>query len=279
MKFDRRRKYYMVFDCETATMPQASNYDSDAKKAIAIAKPLIYDFGYQIIDNRGRVYKRVNYLISEIFSVPSIFNTAYYASKRPIYLERLRKGDITLTNWDSAIAELMGDMQDVVAVGAYNAMFDFVKAIPFTESYIRALYSPDFFEWEARQNRTIDNIASGKKARRSNSRDVNTFSIRGISRPIFDIWGLSCEYLLNNDDFRTYCIRTGQITDSGKYYKTSAECAYRFIRNNTDFVEAHTALEDVIIESEIFALVHKKSKGKWNCGIVYFPFRLVGVVD
>ena len=79
-RLDRRRKYYMVLDCETATLPYAAKLDAAAKQKVAIAKPLIYDLGWQIIDAKGRVYRRRSFLISEIFSVPEIFDTAYYAS-------------------------------------------------------------------------------------------------------------------------------------------------------------------------------------------------------
>ena len=40
------------------------------------------------------------------------------------------------------------DLQKVDAVGAYNSMFDFKKAIPFTELYINKLYSPNYYDWE-----------------------------------------------------------------------------------------------------------------------------------
>ena len=76
MKLDKRRKYYIVLDCETATLPYAANFDGEARKRIAIAKPLIYDLGWTIVDRQGRVYARRNFLITEIFSVPAIFNTA-----------------------------------------------------------------------------------------------------------------------------------------------------------------------------------------------------------
>ena len=66
VKFDRRRKYYLVLDCESATLPCAGNLPTEAKKNVAIAKPLIYDLGWKIIDKKGRVYSRKNFLISEI---------------------------------------------------------------------------------------------------------------------------------------------------------------------------------------------------------------------
>lgn len=70
MKLDGRRKYYMVLDCETATLPYVTELEPEQKKTVAIAKPLIYDLGWQIIDRKGRVYDRKNFLISEIFQYP-----------------------------------------------------------------------------------------------------------------------------------------------------------------------------------------------------------------
>ena len=179
IKLDKRRKYYLVLDCETATMPFASEYDGKTKQKIAIAKPLIYDLGWQIIDIKGNVYKREKFLISEIFSVPSVFNTAYYASKRPIYLEKLKNGDITLTDWKNAVSILEEDLKAVQTVGAYNSMFDFKKAIPFTELYIDMLYSPDYYKWEKRQRKICDSIANEKAFENRKAFEPSIFRFRG----------------------------------------------------------------------------------------------------
>ena len=275
---DRRRKYYLVLDCETATLPYAANFDAEAKKKIAIAKPLIYDLGWQVIDRNGKVYRRKSYLISEIFSVPAVFNTAYYASKRPIYIERLEKGETTLTDWRTAIKDLLSDIEQVESVGAYNSMFDFKKAIPFTETYINKLYSKDFYEWESFQNKICDGIASGRKTRNENF-DGDNFIFRNKKYPLFDVWGLSCKYILDNDEYREMCINNDWITASGKYYKTSAETCYRFFKGNNDFTESHTAIDDTEIESEIFTEILRRTKNKFEIGIIYFPFRMVGKIE
>ena len=52
-KYDKRRKYYLVLDCETATLPYAINYTGEQRKSIAIAKPLIYDLGWKVVDGKG----------------------------------------------------------------------------------------------------------------------------------------------------------------------------------------------------------------------------------
>ena len=278
-RFDKRRKYYLVLDCETATLPYASGLNADQKQKIAIAKPLIYDIGWTIIDKKGNVYARENYLISEIFSVPEVFNTAYYVDKRPLYIEKLNKGEIVLTDWKTATKKLEFALSVTESVGAYNAMFDFKKAIPFTENYINNLYSPNFYEWLEHQNRICDYIL--KNGQKENTREFNpdTFEFRGIEYPLFDLWGLSCEYLLNNDEYKQMCLDFDWCTKSGKYFKTSAETTYRFITNNIEFDEMHTAIDDADIESEIFALIVKKAKNKVDIGISYFPFRKLGTVE
>ena len=278
-RLDHRRKYYCILDCETATLPYTSNLAPDAKKSVAIAKPLIYDLGWTICDAKGNVYRRRNYLITEIFSVPAIFNTAYYASKRPIYLEALEAGTIELSTWREASAKLEADLSEVVGVGAYNASFDFKKAIPFTELYISKLYSADFHQWEALQNHICDNIASKARYTSKKEYEAEVFRFRGRSYPLFDLWGLSCEHILNSDEYREACMANGWKTDSGKYYKTSAETTFRFITGSNDFDEAHTALNDAEIETEIFSLIHKRTRGKFTYGIIAFPFRIVGRAD
>ena len=278
-KYDRRRKYYMVLDCETATLPCAINYDGVARQAIAIAKPLIYDLGWQVVDRQGRVYARKHFLISEIFSVPAVFNTAYYASKRPKYIEMLNNGEITITDWRTASAEMVADMEHCEAVGAYNSMFDFKKAIPFTELYINMLYSDDFYNWEAMQNRICKSIAGAGSKGNSREFDPDNFLFRGKAYPLFDLWGMSCEYLLNNDEYKRMCVDENWTTASGKYFKTSAETAYRFVSGDLNFDESHTALDDAIIESELFAEIVKKKLSNLTIGITYFPFRILGTVE
>ena len=279
-KYDRRRKYYLILDCETATLPHAIDYIGEQRKRISIAKPLIYDLGWQVVDRAGRVYAKKNYLISEIFSVPSVFDTAYYKDKRPIYLEKLDKGEILLTDWRTAVRELVEDMDAVEGVGAYNAMFDFKKAIPFTELYINELYSPDFHKWLDFQNSRCDGIAQGGLKPPANSEfDPEIFRFRGKSYPLFDLWGLSCEHILNTDDYKSACLENGWATASGKYFSTTAENAFRFFTGQNEFDEAHTALNDAEIESLLFAEIAKRTKNKWENGITYFPFRLLGTVE
>ena len=205
-KYDRRRKYYLVLDCETATLPIANEYENEVqKKRISIMKPLIYELGWTVIDSKGNIYAKKNYLISEIFSVPSIFDTAYYKDKRNLYLDKLQKGEIVLTSWLTASRELIEDLQAVEGVGAYNSMFDYKKAIPFTDLYISMLYSPDFHSWLAYQEQICIWLADGgKPMNEEENKDFEplVFRYKETAYPLFDIWGLACSHLLDCAEYK-----------------------------------------------------------------------------
>ena len=272
---------YLILDTETATLPFVNEWElsSEEKKKIAIARPLIYDIGWTIATRTHGITLKRNFLVAEVFSVPSIFNTAYYHEKRPKYIEMITRGEITVMPWNVIMDILIADLRDASYVCAYNAMFDFKKAIPFTELYIKMLYSPNFFEWEEMQKRICDDIATGNIKKPQKEFEPEIFRFRNKTYPLFDLWGLSCKYLLNNDDYKKACINNDWTTASGKYFKTSAETAFRFCENIYDFNESHTALEDAIIESMLFAKIVKKKISNLEIGIEYFPFRILGRAD
>jgi hypothetical protein len=271
-----KRKIYMVLDTETATLPFVNELCSggEQKKKIAIAKPLVYDIGWQIITKQGKILKQRSYIIAEIFSVPTIFLTAYYKDKRPLYIGALQNGHSVLTDWNTAVKELVTDMQQCDAIGAYNAMFDFKKAIPYTESYIRAIYSSNYEDFIAAERFSCKQILENVKSDYPKHFDKESFTLRGISVPLFDIWGLACERILNNG-FREYCYKNSAYTDSGQYFSTSAENVYRYFSKSLTFNEAHTALADCDIERQI--LVKCLAKKKMETGLTYFPFKKVGI--
>ena len=52
-----------------------------------------------------------------------------------------------------------------------------------------------------------------------------------------------------------------------------------FCENIIDFDESHTAIEDAEIETMLFAKITKKTKNKFEMGIIFFPFRELGTVE
>ncbi len=277
----RKELRYLVFDCETATLPFASelsNGDADKKKKIAIARPLIYDMGWTITNRKGEILDKKQFLIAETFSVPSVFNTAYYAEKRPLYLDMLNRKETSIKTWFEASAILMEDLQKVDAVGAYNSMFDFKKAIPFTELYVNKLYSPEYQQWELTQRKLCYKIMN-ERYQKNQEKDFNgeVFSFRGQDFPLFDLWGLATKHLLNNATYKKRCLENEMLTSTGTFFKTSAEATYRYLQDKYDFDEAHTALDDATIETFILSQIAKRSA--ITVGISFFPFRELGTTD
>lgn len=274
-----KKKNFLVFDCETATMSFANELahgDSERKKRIAIARPLIYNPGWTQVDRNGNISDRKEFLVAETFAVPSVFNTAYYADKRPIYLEKIARGELTVLPWNDIMKIFLADLEKVDAVGAFNSMFDFKKAIPFTDLYIKHLYSPDYYEWEKTQYNICRNIANNTTKQKSeNDFEPDVFRFRGKVYPLFDLWGLSTAHLLNNASYKKECLNHDMLTASGTYFKTSAESTYRYLMNKYDFDEAHTALEDAEIESFILSKI--AARHAITPGITFFPFRELGM--
>lgn len=267
---------YMVVDTETATLDICAQIarTPEEKKILAIAKPLVYDIGYTITNRKGELLEKKQFLVAETFAVPQIFNTAYYAEKRPIYLEMLKRGETTIKPWNEIIEIFLADLRQVDAVGAFNSMFDFKKALPFTELYISQLYSANYQAWEQLQRESCYRILNDKRPSRNPNFDANNFKFRGEEFPLFDLWGLATTHLLNNVSYKNECINHGLLTASGIYFKTSAETSYQYLCNKYDFVESHTALDDAIIETFILSKVAKRHA--INPGIKYFPFRDLG---
>jgi len=271
----KRPTLYLVLDCETATLPfvRGMQLTPNQRKTIAIAKPLIYDLAWRIVDRNNHIYAEKSYLISEIFSVPDVFNTAYYKEKRPFYLEKLRNKTIELVPWHMAIEDLIGDLQFVDYCCAYNAMFDFKKAIPFTALYMKHLYSESYQWWIMTQQEICSSLAQGNKP--SNDQfDKDNFIFDGVKYPMIDIWGVVCNKLINCPTYKKMCLTENMLSPSGKFFKTSAESTTRYIERQYDFIESHTALEDVVIECNL--LVKCLARGKIETGIIYFPFQELG---
>lgn len=276
-----KKLYYMVVDTETATLPMANEIahgDPERKKRIAIAKPLVYDIGWTICDRKGVIYDKKQFLIAETFAVPAVFNTAYYADKRPIYIDMLNRGETVIKPWREVMEIFVSDLAKVNAVGAFNSMFDFKKAIPFTELYINELYGNNYFEWENIQRRACARIAEGAdKNNRNPDFEADIFRFRGNEYILFDLWGLATTHLLNNTTYKNECINHNMFTASGTFFKTSAETSYRYLVSKYDFIEAHTALDDAIIETFILSKIAQKHAV--TPGIKFFPFRDLGGTD
>lgn len=215
-KIDRRKNYILVLDVETA---------GDVEK-----NPLCYDIGFVVADKKGNIYEKFSYAISEIFEDDALMSSAYYYTKLPLYREKIRLGQMKVKPLRYVRAVILNVMKEygIKQVAAYNAYFDFVKAL--NNTWQELTNYPFFFPYEVGKNLEINCI-----------------------------WHMSCQTIFSQKSFPKWAIENGFYSKAGNL-KTNAEVAYNWLMKTTDFVEEHTGLEDVLIETAILAWCYKQHK-------------------
>lgn len=229
VKLDKRKKYYLVLDTETAG---------------EIEKPLVYDFGYCIVDKKGKIYKEYNVIIQETFDDIPLMEKSYFASKLPDYVHKITTGQLDKVKWATAIMQMLEDIitYNATVLCAYNLGFD-----------MRALNNTNL----KYRGKTMDEIFN--------------------SMELLDIWTLATQTIMTRKNYIPFCVENGYYTKA-KNIQTSAEVCYKFMKNDTDFIEDHTALSDVKIEVEIMAQCFRMKK-KIASKFMTQPFRIVNHKD
>jgi hypothetical protein len=144
---------------------------------------------------------------------------------------------------------------------SFNACFDFKKAIPFTERYIDAFYSNDFYKWQKCQEIQAKKLITDNAETPKNPDYTNPIvRLRDIEFLVTDLRFLACSQLINNRNYKNFCIDNELFSKSGLYFSTTAETVYKYLIKDIDFIEQHTALDDSIIESYILMKLLKKGK-------------------
>ena len=271
-----KAKFYTVADTETATIGWANTLKNPTdKKKIAITFPLVYDFGFTLTDGKGEVIEKRSFLIEEIYNNLTLFNTAYYKDKRPIYEDLIQAGKIQIVPFIDALREFSRFANKSEMLCAFNACFDFKKALPFTANYIyHYYYKNDGEQWMQEVIERAKAVISGADKSKNPDYLTPSFIMFGKSYKICDLWGVGVERLANNNRYKKFCLKNGYLTASGKYFSTTVETLYRYLKKNTSFIESHTALSDAEIESYILKKVLKK--GKIFADIRSFPCQMLG---
>lgn len=181
----------------------------------SLEKPFCYNVGFIIGDTEtGEIVTKQEFVVEQIWHNMELFNTAYYANKRPIYVKRMRARQIVMDKWGYICQRMRRIFKEfnVSVAYAYNSDFD-EKVFNFN------------CDWFKTSN-PFDEI------------------------PIFDIRGLVHQKIAWSKPFQDFCERNKRFTESGNY-STTAETLFQFFSNDTDFEEEHTALADSLIEWEI----------------------------
>lgn len=199
----------------------------DTETAGGLDNPLVYDLGMQVIDRHGNVYAEYNLVISDVFyGMPEKMNSAYYAWKLPRYYEEIENGTRKVVSWDYAksLVAYLCNYYDIKAIVAHNARFDY---------------------------NACNNTSSTLKNKRA------FFFPYGI--PIWCTFGMARQTVGKQKTYIEWCKKNGYVTKTGQV-KLTAEVLYRYISRNSEFGEAHTGLEDVKIERQIFTWILRQHK-------------------
>ena len=184
-------------------------------ETIGLEKCFCYNVGVVIANTEsGEILARQEWIVEQIWHNTPLFETAYYATKKPIYVKRMRARQAKMDKWGYIMRDMRRLFQEyeVCAAYAYNSPFD-EKVFNFN------------CDWFKTQN-PFDEI------------------------PTFDIRGYVHKGLCWTQDFQNFCEVNQRFTETGNY-STTAETVYQYISNEEDFEEEHTALADSVIEWEI----------------------------
>lgn len=217
------KNLYMVFDTETCNTPKV-----DGQLDTTCGQ--VYDFGLQIVDNEGFVYKEMSFVNEDVFfGLPEAMREAYFADKIPQYLTDMRMGKRKIVNtWQlyKIVRELVAQYE-IKAFIAHNARFD-VRVLNSTLRYQTKSKRRFFFPY-------------------------------GI--PIWDTMTMANDTICKQSNYRRFCAENGYMTNHKiPQVRKTAEILWRFLTNDNDFEESHTGLEDVQIEAQIFAECVRRHK-------------------
>lgn len=203
---DKRKNYYLMLDTETAN---------------SLDDPMCYDIGGAVVDKKGNIYETFSFVIYEVFCLDrKLFDTAYYAEKRPRYEAQIANGSrkiVSIYTARRAVRDLC-KKYNVKAIVAHNARFDY---------------------------------SSTTKSLRYITKSASRFFLPyGI--PLWDTMKMAEDTICKQKSYIGWCKHNGYCLKNGKPRRT-AEILYKYISGKPDFEEDHTGLEDCQIEAKIFA--------------------------
>ena len=219
---DRRHIYGICLDTETA------NTIND-ETGLNMKDVLFYDLGFQVVDSHGRTYgKKFSFVNADIFiHEKELMKSAYYAKKIPQYKADIASGKRTLATTYTIrkiLCQVIKDY-DCKFVCAHNARFD-QRALNNTQRWVTKskyrYFLPKGLEW-------------------------------------WDTLKMARSVMGNMPTYRNFCEENGYLTKN-EQLRFTAEICYRFITKDNSFVESHTGLEDVEIETEILRYCHRQHK-------------------
>jgi len=231
----KKQKYLLFVDTETI----GSLYVNESV--------LPFEIGIKVFDLENvKVVKEKSYLVRKFFNNKYIMLSTFSATKYPKYMEIL-ESDKRYKN--CSVNDIMQDLNKII--NRYNIKIMVAHNGTFDKQAIARL-SEEF---------GIDNYMQ----------KLDLLDTMEISK-IITFSNEYAKFCLDNQERLNNLNESAFITNSGRV-RTTAQAIYCFISGNPQFEEAHTALEDIDIEIEIFkeslkrlgnTIVNLNTSPKWS---------------
>ena len=210
----KKEKYLMFIDTETI----GSLYVSESV--------LPFEIGMKVLDTEtNKIVKEKSYLVRKFFNNKYIMLSTFSATKYPNYFEKLENDKRYKT---MSVNDISKDIEKTIQ--RYNIKIMVAHNGNFDKTAMARLFEEFGTDNPFENIDLLDTMEISK---------VITFSKEYV------------DYCITNKDRLNSIKESCFITNSGRV-RTTAQAIYCYITNNSQFEEAHTGLEDIEIEIEIF---------------------------
>jgi DNA polymerase III epsilon subunit-like protein len=196
----------------------------DTETVGLMPRNFIYDIGWVITDRFGVITKTRNFLVKEVITDGKKMMGAFFARKIfSHYIPALDNNEINLVSLNDIQETMYNDLESCTTIAAYNIGFDL-----------------------AALRNTVDICNQQQEV------ILDDFKI-------LCLWNFACNVLLNSSNYHKMARSHGWQSKAGNF-STTAEASYRYVTGKTDFREAHTAIEDCLIENEIMRVAFSRKQ-------------------
>lgn len=190
---------------------------------------LCFDIAWILYDSKGNELERSNFLVSEVMDAPFasilIRRDSFMKNKADFYMDGIAFDSFEFASlrdiW-AAFNNISVRYNAQLVMCAYNAKFDYTVL----NDNMQAYYGCDFFS---------DNIE------------------------VVDIMTMALATICDTNKYVRWCQLNGMVTEKGNV-QTNAETVYAYLTRDSNFVEAHHALQDCEIEADIYFKARKYRK-------------------
>ena len=235
-KTDIKKQKYLLF------------VDTETIGSLYVAESVLpFEIGIKVFDLENmKVVKEKSYLIRKFFNNKYIMLSTFSATKYPKYFEKLqndKRYKLVSTNDMAQDLEKIINRYNIKIMVAHNGKFDQNAIARLCEEF------------------GVDNP----------SKKIDLLDTQEISKIITFSKGYA-DFCLENEDKQNNLKESAFITNSGRV-RTTAQAIYSYLSGDADFQEAHTGLEDIDIEIEIFkesmnmlgnTIVNLNTSPKWS---------------